>query len=380
MLLSLLSVAAFFLLLSGCKKKSPPPPPPLKVQIVTAVPQDVPIFQQWIGTLAGYPNAQIRAQAAGYLIKQDYLEGSEVKAGDLLFEIDPRPFQAALDQSLGKLAQDQALHGKTELDVKRFTPLAREQAISQQELDDAIQSNLAALAAMQSDQAAVDTARLNLSFCRITSPIDGIAGIAQAQIGDLVNPGGVVLTTVSTTDPMRVYFSISEQSYLAFFRQYGTAEARLSHQDDLKLQLILSDGTTYPYAGKWFFIDRQVDINTGTLQVAGLFPNPEYLLRPGQYGMVRAQTSVRHGGILIPQRAVTELQGSYQVAVVDAQNKTHIKTVQVGDQVGNDWLIDKGLDPKDRVIAEGTQKVKEGTVVDPQPYAPGAKPSDAKKP
>ena len=361
------AAAAMGLLFSGCKEK-PPPKPPLQVRVVTATPRDVPIYQQWIGTLDGYPNAQIRAQVSGYLTRQDYAEGGAVKKGDLLFEIDPRPFQAALDQALGKLAQDQAQCGKTELDVKRYTPLAREQAISQEELDDAVQANLMANAAIQSDKAAVESATLNLEFCKITSPIDGIAGTAQAQIGDLVGPGSAVLTTVSTIDPMRVYFSISEQSYLAFCHQFTNAAERAAYRVEMQLQLILSDGSTYPLPGKWFFTSRQVDVNTGTLQVAGLFPNPDYILRPGQYALVRAKTETRRGAILVPQRAVMELQGSYQVVTIDAQNKAHLKSVQVGEQVGNDWLIEKGLEPDERVVAEGTQRVKEGMVVDPQPY------------
>jgi membrane fusion protein (multidrug efflux system) len=355
------------LALSGCKKKQPPPAP-LQAQVVTVTPRDVPIYQQWIGTLNGYPNAQIRAQVSGYLIKQDYMEGSRVKTGQLLFEIDPRPFQAALDQALGKLAQDQAQHGKTQLDVKRYTPLAAEQAISQEEMDDAIQANIGAAAAIESDRAAVETARLNLNFCRIISPIDGIAGIAQAQIGDLVGPGSPALTTVSTIDPMRAYFNISEQSYLGFFHQYTNAAEVEAYLAKMPLQLILSDGSTYPLPGKWYFTGRQIDINTGSLEVAGLFPNPDYILRPGQYAQVRAKTETRHGVIVVPQRAVTELQGSYQVATVDEQNKIKIKTVQVGNQIGNDWVIDKGLEANDRVVAEGTQKVKDGTVVNPQPY------------
>ena len=225
-----------------------------------------------------------------------------------------------------------------------------------------------AAAAVQSDKAAVESATLNLEFCKITSPIDGIAGTAQAQIGDLVGPGGAALTTVSTIDPMRVYFSISEQSYLAFCHQFTNAAERAAYRAEMELQLILSDGSTYPVPGKWFFTSRQVDVNTGTLQIAGLFPNPDYILRPGQYALVRAKIETRHGAILVPQRAVTELQGSYQVATVDSQNKVHIKSVQVGEQVGNDWLIEKGLEPDERVVAEGTQRVKEGTVVDPQPY------------
>jgi membrane fusion protein (multidrug efflux system) len=354
-------------LFSGCKEK-PAPMPLVQVKVVTVTPRDVPIYEKWIGTLDGYPNAQIRAQVAGYLIKQDYAEGGAVKKGDLLFEIDPRPFQAVLDQALGKLAQDQAQCGKTQLDVKRYTPLARDQAISQEELDDAIQANLVAEAALQSDKAAIESATLNLGFCRITSPIDGIAGTAQAQIGDLVGPGTAVLTTVSTVDPMRAYFSISEQSYLAFCRQFTNVAARAAYRVEMEMQLILSDGSTYPYPGKWFFTSRQIDVNTGTLQVAALFPNPDYILRPGQYALVRAKVETRRGAILLPQRAVMELQGSYQVATVDAQNKAHIRPVRVGEQVGNDWLIEGGLEANDRVVAEGTQSVKEGTVVDAQPY------------
>ena len=371
--------AAMALFVVSCKEKAPPKPAPPKVQVVTVTPRDVPIYQQWIGTLDGYPNAQIRAQVSGYLIRQDYAEGGAVKQGDLLFEIDPRPFQAALDQALGRLAQDQAQFGKTELDVKRYTPLARDQSISQQELDDAVQANFAAKAAIQADKAAVESATLNLGFCKIISPIDGIAGTAQAQIGDLVGPGSAVLTTVSTIDPMRVYFSNSEQSYLAFCHQFTNAAERAAYRVEMELQLILSDGSTYPAPGKWLFTSRQVDVNTGTLQIAGLFPNPDYILRPGQYALVRAMTETRRGAILLPQRAVMELQGSYQVATVDAENKTHIKPVQVGQQVGTDWLIEHGLAPDDRVVAEGTQRVKEGTVVDPQPYKKAPKTSDAHK-
>ena len=252
--------------------------------------------------------------------------------------------------------------GKTELDVKRYTPLAKQRAVSQEELDNAVQANLMAKAAVAADKAAVESARLNLSFTRITSPVDGIAGTAQAQIGDLLGPGGAVLTTVSTIDPIRAYFNISEQSYLAYCHQFTNAAERAANRGEMELQLILSDGSTYPAPGKWLFTSRQVDVNTGTLQIAGLFPNPDYILRPGQYALVRAKIETRHGAILLPQRAVMELQGSYQVATVDAQNKAHIQTVQVGEQVGNDWLIEKGLAPNDRVVAEGTQKVKEGTV------------------
>jgi membrane fusion protein (multidrug efflux system) len=374
---ALLGFGLLTLAAAGCKPKAPPPPPPPKVSVVTISPRDVPIYQQWVGTLDGYPNANIRAQVTGYLMKQDYLEGGKVKQGDLLFEIDPRPFQAVLDQAVAKQAQDQAQVGKTELDVNRFTPLAKAQAVSQEELDDAIQSNLMAKAAVVADQAAVESARLNLGFTKIISPVDGIAGLALAQIGDLLGPGGSNLTTVSTVDPIRSYFNISEQFYLKYSRLHTAAA-----ESDIPLELILSDGTVYPKHGKWLFTSRQIDENTGTMQVAAQFENPDNVLRPGQYALIRAQTELRTNALLVPQRAVTELQGSYQVATVDQQNKVHIKTVDVGDQVGSDWLIEKGLAANDRVIIEGVQKAKEGAAVDPQQDsapAPDQTPGGGKK-
>jgi membrane fusion protein (multidrug efflux system) len=352
------------LVAEGCKPKPAPAPAPPKVRVVTVTPRDVPIYQQRIGTLDGYPNANIRAQVAGYLMKQDYAEGSKVKQGDLLFEIDPRPFQAVLDQALAKQDQDQAMLGMTEIDVKRYTPLAKEQAVSQQEMDNAVQSNLMAKAAVVADKAAVESARLNLGFTKITSPIDGIAGLALAQIGDLVGPGTSNLTTVSTVDPIRAYFNISEQFYLQYSRLHTE-----SAESEIPLNLVLSDGTTYPQPGKWLFTSRQIDVNTGTMQVAAEFRNPESLLRPGQYALVRAKTETRKGALLVPQRAVAELQGSYQVAVVET-NKVLLKKVVVGEQIGSDWLIDSGLPTNAQVLAEGTQKVTNGMIVDPQPFDP----------
>lgn len=355
---------------TGCGKKPAPKPPPIKVEVFTVTPRSVPVYQQWVGTLDGYPNASIRAQVTGYLLKQDYQEGGRVKQGDLLFEIDPRPFQAIVDQARAKLAQDQAALGLTELDVKRYTPLAREQAISQEQLDDAVQSNLQAKAQIVSDQAIIETAELNLGFTKITSPISGIAGLANAQLGDLVGPNSSVLTTVSTVDPIRAYFNIDEQFYLTLARENIASPSPVTNENNIELQLILSDGTVYPSPGRWFFISRQEDVNTGSLQVAALFDNPDSILRPGQYALIRAKTRTLKGALLIPQRAVTELQGSYQIAIVGADNKVHLQTVQVGEQSGSDWVINNGLKANDRVVAEGTQKVKEGTEVDPQPYNP----------
>jgi membrane fusion protein (multidrug efflux system) len=372
--LAFTGVLALLLGLAGCEQsKTPPPAPPPEIEVMAVTAEDVPVFEKWIGSLDGSANAQIRAQVSGYLVAQKYKEGGFVKKGDVLFQIDQRVFQAALDQAKAQLDVAQAQLGKTELDVQRLTPLVKHNAISQEELDDAVQANLAAKASVEAAKATAAQSQLNLDFTDVTSLIDGIAGTAQAQIGDLVGPGSGVLTTVSTLDPMRVYFSISEQSYLAFCHQFTNAVERSVYRSEMQLQLILSDGSTYPFPGTWFFTSRQVDVNTGTLQVAGLFPNPDYILRPGQYALVRAKTETRNGAILVPQRAVTELQGSYQIAVVDSQNQAHIKTVQVGEQVGNNWLIDKGIEPGDRVVVEGVQKVREGTVVVPRPYPPGAK-------
>jgi membrane fusion protein (multidrug efflux system) len=350
---------------NGCKKKPAPPPPP-EVQVITLAPTNVPIFEEWIGTLDGYVNAQIHAQVTGYLLTQNYAEGSELKKGDLLFQIDPRPLQAELDQANAKLAQDKAQAGKTELDVKRYTPLAQEQAISQEQLDNAVQANLAANAQVKADEAAVENGQLNLGFTKITSPIDGLAGIALAQIGDLVGQsGGSVLTTVSTINPIKVYFQVSEQSYLTFWRRLiGSGNAG----ETFPLQLIFADGSVYPEPGTFSFADRQVNPTTGTLQIVGLFSNADYMLRPGQYGRVRAQTQTLTNALLLPQRAVAELQGTYQVTVVSETNSVHLQSVTVGEQIGSNWIIDSGLKPGDRVVIEGTQKVKEGAVVNPKPF------------
>ncbi len=352
------------LMAAGCKDKATTPQPP-EVEVVTAEATDVPIIEEWVGALEGFVNAEIRAQVTGYLMSQAYKEGAQVKKGDLLFQVDPRPFQATLDQAQARLAQDQAQAGKTALDVKRYTPLAREQAISQEELDNAVQADLSAQAQVKADEAAVQSARLNLDFTRITSPVDGLAGRALGQVGNLVSTSGAILTTVSTIDPVKVFFQVPERSYLTFWKD------RIDQtKSDLDLQLVLTDGSVYPLPGKLFFADRQVDPTTGTLPLAGLFPNPNYLLRPGQYGRVRARTGTRRGAILLPQRAVAELQGSYQVWVVDEQNKTHPKPVEVAEQIASHWVIRSGVKAGDHVVVEGAQKAKEGLEVSPKPYHP----------
>jgi membrane fusion protein (multidrug efflux system) len=352
------------------------------VQVVLVEQRDVPIYGEWIGTLDGFSNADVRAQITGYIMKQGYQEGAFVKKGQLLFEIDPRPFQAALDQAKGQLAQAtailanaQAVQGRTELDVNRYTPLAKEQAASQQDLDNAVQNNMAAKATVataeaqiKSAEAAVETAKINLDFTRLVAPIDGIAGQAQLQVGALVNLSSVPVTSVSTVDPIKVYFTVGEPQYLAWRKRFPTETTRQAAAKNLKLELILADGSTYAHDGVFYFADRQVNESTGAIRIAGLFPNPANILRPGGYGKVRAVIRVQPNALLVPQRAVSELQGGYQVAVVDSDDKVGIRTVQAGDRVGNQWVIAEGLKPGERVVAEGIQKVRPGMQVTPKPF------------
>jgi RND family efflux transporter MFP subunit len=352
------------------------------VQVVQVEQKDVPIYGEWIGTLDGFTNADVRAQVTGYIMKQGYQEGAYVKKGQLLFEIDPRPFQAALDQARAQqaqatamLANAQAVQGRTELDVNRYTPLAKEQAASQQDLDNAVQNNMAAKATVataeaqiKSAEAAVETARINLDFTRLAAPIDGIAGQAQLQVGALVNLSSGTVTSVSTVDPIKVYFTVGEPQYLAWRKRFPTETTRQAADKNLRLELILADGSTYAHEGTFYFADRQVNESTGAIRIAGLFPNPGNILRPGGYGKVRAVIRVQPNALLVPQRAVSELQGGYQVAVVDGQNKVGIRTVSVGDRVGNQWVIAEGLKQGERVIAEGVQKVRPGMQVNPKPF------------
>jgi len=368
----------------GCTKSTlAAKPQPMDVEVVEVEQKDVPIYGQWIGTLDGFVNANVKAQVTGYLLRQDYKEGSFVKKGQLLFQIDPRPFQAALDQAKAQLAQAKAQlvnaeanQRKSQLDVERYTPLAQQQAATQQDLDNAVQTNLAnqasvetSKAQIQAAEAAVETAQINLNFTRVVSPIDGIAGLAQNQVGDLVSTNSSLpITTVSTVDPIKVYFTPSEQEYLAFARQFPTVASREAEERRLPIGLVLADGTIYDHEGRVEFANRQVDQNTGTIRIAALFPNPGNILRPGGYGQVRAITRIQSGALLLPQRAVSEVQGSYQVAVLDSENKVSVRNVKVGDSVGSIWIIADGLKPGERVVAEGVQKVAPGAQVNPKPF------------
>ena len=375
---------------SGAKASVQAPSAPV-VEVATVDEKDVPVYGEWIGTLTGQVNADVKAQVTGYLLKRDYREGSFVHKGEPLFEIDPRPFRAALDQAKGQLEQSQAQliqdeaqlataeanQLKSQLDVEKYAPLAKVDAVSQQDFDNATQTDLAnkaqvkaaeaaiasAHAQIHVSQAAVETAGINLNFTRIDSPIDGIAGVAQAQVGDLVSTSSGVLTIVSTVDPIRDYFSVSEQEYLALQKQFSG-----STKDRWKVQLILADGSTYSHEGEFYFADRQVNQNTGAIELAALFPNPGNVLRPGQYGKVRAVVHTQQNALLIPQAAVTEQQGSYQVAVVGQDGRVAMSPVQVGERTGTMWVIREGLKPGDRVVVEGQQNLLPGTKVQTKPF------------
>ncbi len=388
---------------SGCGRTTAavgaPAPPDVEVAVVQQ--KDLPIQREWIGTLDGMVNAAIKAQVTGYLLTQNYVEGSFVRKGASLFDIDPRPLQAAADQAAGQLAQAnaqlaqakaglvqsqaqllsaQANQRKAQMDEDRYIPLAQQQAITQQDLDNAKQTNQslqaqvaavqaqvetakaqieAAQAGVTAAAAAVETAKVNLGFTKLKSPIDGIAGAATTQVGNLVGPASNAVTTVSTLDPIKAKFTVSEQEYLSLTRSD-------SQLHGLQLELILSDGTVHPYKGRFSFADREVNVSTGSIQLTGLFPNPNNKLRPGQYGKVRATIGVHVGALLVPQRSVTDTQGAYLVAVVDPNNTIRFAPVKVGDRVGSDWVIEEGLKPAERVVTEGLFKIRPGGTVNPK--------------
>jgi membrane fusion protein (multidrug efflux system) len=429
---ALLAVAAVLTISCSEKKVESAAPPPPDVEVVQVTPQDVPVTKEWVGTLKGLVNADIRSQVAGYVIKQDYVNGTAVKKGDVLFEIDPRPFQAAVDKATADVQQARAAlqqaradlekaqatqaeakanqekaeadQGKTQIDVTRYTPLAAAKAISQQELDNAVQANLAAKAQVEAmkasvqtatanisaqnaniaaqtssiaaAQAALENAQVNLGFTKVTSLIDGVAGIANAQVGDSVGPTSPnPLTTVSTVDPILVQFSASEQEYLNAVTTLRRGSRNVdSALKDFTFELVLADGSVYPDKGKIQYIDREVDVRTGSINVQVAFPNNGNVLRPGGYGTIRSVVRTERGALAVPQRAVSELQGRFTVAVVGPDGKVALREVKTGDKVGAMWVINEGLKAGDRVVAEGTQKVREGMQVNPKPYqAPAGK-------
>ena len=371
------SIFVWAILLSPCllgcqSQKAAGPPPPADVEVVSVVQKDVPIYGEWVATLDGYVNAQIQPQVTGYIVDQTYKEGSYVRKGQILFQIDVRPFQALLDQAKAQLAQARAQSGKTQLDVDRDTPLAKERAIAQSQLDNDIQANLAAQASVKAAEAQVEQAQLNVEFTHVTSLVNGIAGIAQVQIGNLVNPT-TALTSVSQVNPIKAYFPISEQEYMHYAARINAHNQQAVPSDAPPFDLILGDGTVYPQKGTLLLTNRQVDVTTGSIQLICAFPNPNNILRPGQFGRVRAAGETRTGALLVPQRAVTELQGTYQVAVVQDGNKVALLPVKVGERVGTMWIIESGVHPGDLVVVEGLQKVRDGSTVRIKQSSPAAK-------
>ncbi len=357
-------------MLSGCESKNASanaaPPPAMPVTVVKAAQQDVPVTGEWVGTLDGYVNAQIQPQANGYLVKQDYREGSQVEKGQVLFEIDPRPFEAALHQAEGQLGQANAQLALANINVTRDTPLSEAHAIARSQLDNEIQQKAQAEAAIETAQAAVDTAKLNLGFTQVRSLISGVAGQATTQVGNLVSIQSV-LTSVSQLNPIKVYFSISDSEYLALVeRARKGGGSLLQGSSKIPLSLTLANGDVYPYKGHIDFVDRQLNAQTGAIRIAAAFPNPGNVLRPGQFGRVRAETEVRHNAVLVPQAAVSDFQGQQQVYTVAANHTVHVNNVKLGPQYGDDWVVESGLSGGDLVITDNLQKLREGAHVNPQ--------------
>jgi membrane fusion protein (multidrug efflux system) len=380
---SLAAAIVAFVWILACGESAPPPPPPPEVLVVPAVARDVPMISEWLGTTQGSVDAEIRSQVAGYLVSRDYQEGQRVKKGDLLFRIDPRTFRAALDQARGDLGRAQAELEIARLDVDRYTPLVKEGAVSRQEYDNAVQRKRSGEALVQTARAAAENAEIQLSFTEIRSPIDGIVGIALAQLGDFVGPSDPgPLTSVSQLDPIRVAFPLSEQEYLHFAPRFNKALDDQSFREDA-LQIVLADGTIYPHLGTAFPAGREIDPRTGTITLKGVFPNPQQVLRPGLYARVRVETDIRPGAIVVPQRALQDLQGSSQVAVVKADDTIELRAVKKGAAWGTLQVVETGLAAGDRVVVEGFQKVRPGMTVvakDAPPALAGAPPSDGPPP
>jgi membrane fusion protein (multidrug efflux system) len=352
----------FFSILTGCSsKEEKPAPPPPGVTVAPVVRKDVDLEQEWVGTMLGNVDAEIRPKVEGFLLSQLYSEGSYVQKGKAMFQLDQRQGQAAVQQAEGGLERARAALSQAQIDVKRYTPLVAQRAVSQAELDKAQSMERAAKAEVDANQAALANAKLNLTWTTVTSPISGIAGVSKVDVGDLITPT-TVMTTISNVDPIYVEVSITEQDYLRFAREKSAQAGGRS------LQLILGDGTVFPLRGRTLLVNREVDTRTGTIQVRGEFPNPGNILRPGQYARIRAVTEVRKGALLVPQQAISELQGIYQVGVVNSDNKVTIKTVKLGPQFGDRWLVESGLQEGDRVVVDGLQRVKDGMIVAPTPF------------
>lgn len=346
----------------GCSSNAEKPaPPPPGVTVTSAIQKDVPIHQEWVGTMLGNVDADIRPKVDGFLLSRLYTEGSYIEKGAPMFQLDKRQAQAAVEQAQGNLERARASVGQAQIDVRRYTPLVAQRAISQAELDKALSSETAGKAAVDANQAVLDNAKLNLGWTTVTSPISGIAGVSKVQIGDLMTPI-TIMTTISSVNPIYVDFNVAEQDYLRFVRE---KTGRLAGQD---LELILGDGTVYPRRGHALFVNREVDSRTGTIQVRGEFSNPGNVMRPGQYARIRAVTELRKSAVLIPQQAVSELQGVYQVGVVGADNKVTIKTVKLGPQSGDMWVVESGLQAGDNVVIDGLQRIKTGMTVAPTPF------------
>jgi len=360
--------------LAGCGKSAPPAPPPPEVLVTEVKQQDVPIYNEYVGQLDASVNATIESRVQGYLVSQNYKEGQLVKKSDVLFQIDRRPFEAALAQAKAAFLQADASAKQAEMNAQRATDLFQRKVSSEQERDNAVQSAAAARAQAAAQQAAVEQAQLNLDYTTITAPVDGIAGLVRVQVGDLIN-ANTVLTTVTKVDPIKAYFTVSEQRYSEYAKRYADPEERATHEKELKFELILVDGSVYPHTGEMYAADNQVDVRTGSLRIAALFPNPGNILRPGQFARIRVESDIKHDALLVPQRAVTELQGTYQVAVVGPDNKVHVQPVKMGRRIGHDWIVEEGLHAGDRIVVEGVQKARDGTAVNPKPWTSPASPS-----
>jgi membrane fusion protein (multidrug efflux system) len=365
--------ALLLIVVAGCSKKPAQTGPAAPEVLVTTVqPRDVPRVLERVATLDGFINANINAQVQGYIVTRDYQEGSVVKKGDLLFQIDPRPFQAALAQAKGTLAKDQANRVKADADEKRAFDLFNKKVISDQERDTATAAAGSSRANVEADQASVQQAEINVGYTKVVSPIDGVAGFANSQVGDLVGPTTGPLTTVSQVEPIKAIVTIGEAPWTDFVSRHPDAEERQRYIASLDFELILGNGTLYPHKGKFYALDRNLDTKTGSIRYYVTFPNPGNILRPGQFGKVRFVADIKKGALVVPQEAVSELQGNFQVAVVDQNNKVSIRPVKTGERIGALWELTDGVKPGDRVVVQGLQKAREGSTVTVKEWAPPA--------